>query len=460
MTYKPSKEQFLNSKMFDSNGRFFHKVANRFKLFPYVTQPSTVNDLDSIVGGYLCRIEGIKPSEKEASELFDELKKEITIDLGHEETFYEIIRQLYYNDDGSIRPINIEFIKQIQCKENAQLKMIDYLVDVLGNREELKVALKEARDQYSRTNNVLEALVLSKFEYEPVNEESTIPYFRITESLHKVYEEDFKYVLGNTQLSRDHLTDLMSFYYFSYSAQTCLQLNRMLDGDRYDITPLYFSVEWEKTSQSRLCYTEGWQKLQRSIRRIFAHAVVLELLNQTEEGSPIVDYIELNNIIKSHPDLESDIAEEIKAISDEYRSNINDCSEMTNLQKEESPEGRVATEVNYLFNSVRVQFENVRTGPYTKYSNKLEEYCNLFLKPRGRIGMLLNLSEEMLIFLTRLCIKDNEQMRLKEVFEEFEKRGVFLDNYSKDQVTDYYERLNLIEKKSDSGDAKYVKRIL
>ena len=73
---------------------------------------------------------------------------------------------------------------------------------------------------------------------------------------------------------------------------------------------------------------------------------------------------------------------------------------------------------------------------------------------------MLNLSEETLIFLTKLCIKDQEQMRLKDVFREMELRGVYLDNQSKEQAAIYYEKLNLIEKKSDSGDAKYVKRIL
>ena len=74
--------------------------------------------------------------------------------------------------------------------------------------------------------------------------------------------------------------------------------------------------------------------------------------------------------------------------------------------------------------------------------------------------MMLNLSEETLIFLTKLCIKNQEQMRLKDVFREMELRGVYLDNQSKEQAAIYYEKLNLIEKKSDSGDAKYVKRIL
>lgn len=82
------------------------------------------------------------------------------------------------------------------------------------------------------------------------------------------------------------------------------------------------------------------------------------------------------------------------------------------------------------------------------------------MKNRGRSGLMLNLSEETLIFLTKICIKNQEQMRLKDVFQAFESRGVFLDSISKEQVANYYEKLNLIEKKSDSGDAKYVKRIL
>ena len=73
---------------------------------------------------------------------------------------------------------------------------------------------------------------------------------------------------------------------------------------------------------------------------------------------------------------------------------------------------------------------------------------------------MLNLSEKTLIFLTKICVKDLEVLRLNDVFKEFEHRGVFLDNLSKEQAALYFEKLNLIEKKSDSGDAKYVKRIL
>ena len=45
-------------------------------------------------------------------------------------------------------------------------------------------------------------------------------------------------------------------------------------------------------------------------------------------------------------------------------------------------------------------------------------------------------------------------------FNEFEKRGIALDRYSKKEVMNLFDNLNIIDKKSDSGDAQYVKPIL
>ena len=73
---------------------------------------------------------------------------------------------------------------------------------------------------------------------------------------------------------------------------------------------------------------------------------------------------------------------------------------------------------------------------------------------------MLNITEEFLIFLTKLAVGDQEKNSLKEVFRQFELRGVFLDRSSKDEVVQFYTKLNLLEKKSDSGDAQYVRRVL
>ena len=48
----------------------------------------------------------------------------------------------------------------------------------------------------------------------------------------------------------------------------------------------------------------------------------------------------------------------------------------------------------------------------------------------------------------------------KRLFKEYEKRGIYLDGTSKEYLQEFFTKLNLIDKKSDSGDAQYVKRIL
>lgn len=463
MSYRISTEQFCSGKMFDSKGKFYHKSGYRFKLFPFVTQPNSepVLELEPLVGTYLCMIEEKTAKEITATELSALLREDTDIEVGKEELFDEMIRHLFFNPDGTVRPINLEMLEQVVSNETSQNRIAEYLVDVLCDRPVLKAEVEKAKQKSLTTSNVLEKLVLSKLQYDPRKTSGQeLTYFRITNSLTEAFEEDFKYVLENPKRSREYLVSLLELYFFTYTAQASLQLNRFLTGERSENIPLYFCLEWEKTSQSRRCFTEGWQKLQGAIEKIFAHVIVLEILNQTEPGSEIVDYIRIAEMLR---DGENDVglAGQIDEITKCYREAISDCPEMNELEKKISSEGPTADAIRYLFDSVKTQFENtVRERAYKSYANKFENYCHKFLKSRGRSGLMLSLTEETLIFITKLCIKNQEQKRLKDVFSAFEKRGIFLDSLSKEQVANYYEKLNLIEKKSDSGDAKYVKRIL
>ena len=65
-----------------------------------------------------------------------------------------------------------------------------------------------------------------------------------------------------------------------------------------------------------------------------------------------------------------------------------------------------------------------------------------------------------MIFLTKICLRDEEKIRLNDLYKAYEYRGIFLDSTTKEYLQDFFTKLNLIDKKSDSGDAQYVKRIL
>ena len=82
------------------------------------------------------------------------------------------------------------------------------------------------------------------------------------------------------------------------------------------------------------------------------------------------------------------------------------------------------------------------------------------MKNRKKSGLVLNLTERDVIFLTKICLRNEEKIRLVDLYKEYERRGLYLDNTSKEYLQEFFTKLNLIDKKSDSGDAQYVKRIL
>ena len=462
MKYRLSVESFDKSFAVKEDGKELkHNSGNRFKLFPYVTNTnSIIISLDLVIGRYISQVEKIIPQQITVEELIVKLMEETEIAPGAEELFQQVVKSNCFDRSGKIRSTNLRMITQIPCEESSARKVADYLVDVLGDDEKLKISVDHATAILEEQSNVLEKFIISKLESKPLPPRDTATYQRITNSLHKKYEEDFEYILGSRNRISDYLIPLLEFYYFTYTAQAILQLNCFLAGDRENCIPLYFCLDWEKTSLNRLCYTQGWRMLQEKINSIFAHAIVLDILNQTEEDYDPVDYIRLDELVQEDGE-DHRIAEEIKVLTDRYRNAITDCPEMKELKRQYSAKNETAAEVRFLFESVRTQFENTgRKSRYSSYATHFSEYGKKYLKRRGRSGMMLNLTEETLIFLTKVCIKDQEKMRLNNVFNEFELRGVYLDNISKEQVMHYYEKLNLIEKKSDSGDAQYVKRIL
>ena len=460
MEYRLTLKQFQEGPMFDSKGKLHHKQAIRLKLFPYVSQNNPVEDFERLVGTFLCRIEDKKPKGISVSELVERLKEDTDIGVGKEQLFYETVKQIFFDSAEQIRALNLQLLMQNRCKEICEEKLAEYLVDVLGDKVNLNNVLQNALQKSEKDSNVFERLAVSKLEYIPENNSSSNHYFRVVDSLAELFSKDFAFVLDSQTRTREYLVSLLEFYCFTYTAQVCMQLNRLTEGERSKNVPLYFCLEWEKTSQSRLCYSQGWQQLQKAMEKMFAHAVVLEILNQTEPGSAQVDYIELAQLVKDNPNLDAEVAAMIDQVTECYRAAITDCPEMSELEKRQVQEDKTEESIKYLFDSVKTQFECARLPPYRRYADNFAVLCQKYLKRRGRSGQMLNITEENLIFLTKLAIKNQEQMRLIDVFDEFQARGVFLDDFSKEQVTIYYEKLNLIEKKSDSGDAKYVRRIL
>ena len=459
-------EDIMRSNFFVGNS-FRHANGNCFRLFPFNTTNSEVKSLKNALGMWICCLKGKKVECNNFDEVLEKLYSEANVDADPKEKFEEIVASLFWDDEKKLKPNSIVTMQFVETDNKIEERIALYLYSVLGNPDTQKLIIHKAESASQNHANVLEKVISDVLVKNTSDLEVSDKVFQtIASSPAGVFSDDLTYIVENPTRTKEYLLQLLEFYYFFYTAQTTLLLEQFENGSRQEIVPLYFSLDWEKTSKARECYTRGWNILQRAIQNQFCHAITLEILNQNTLAKKY-DYISLKEYCNEHPDELDEMCNTISKLITIYRDAIigmssnTEKAEFDTVRKEESY-GPVFAEIHYLFDSIKNQFDNsVRGGANKRYIDYFTSFCREnFLKHRGQSGLMLNISEELLIFLTRLAIKDQDQMSLNEVFIQFEKRGVFLDRISKEEVVKFYSKLNLIDKKSDSGDAQYVKRIL
>lgn len=133
MLYTLSVDSFNNTFSVKADGsRLTHHSGIKFQLFPFIANNNSdpVVDLSSLIGLYLGEIEGKKPIQISVEELIAKLKndEDLNIDLGADEIFNQVVRHMFFDKDGKIRPINLKMISQIPCSETNEGKLADYLV--------------------------------------------------------------------------------------------------------------------------------------------------------------------------------------------------------------------------------------------------------------------------------------------------------------------------------------------
>lgn len=286
-------------------------------------------------------------------------------------------------------------------------------------------------------------------------------YFRVFDDASIKFKRDFRFMLENGMTSPEDLSNLISLYYLYYTSQTCIALDHFGSANRNDPVEIFFALDWEKVSANRKCCTGGWRKLQENVSHIFSHAVTLELLNQTEEPNEMLDYKKICDYVKEGLLDDHATASEVKKIENLYVDAVGDYKKFDQVQNEESF-NKTDSAIRHLFGCVLVQFQNTgRKRANDFYVEKLTEfYRSRWLKNRRKSGLVFNLTESDIIFLTKISIQDKDRIRLVDLFKEYETRGIYLDNTSKTLLQEFFTKLNLLDKKSDSGDAQYVKRII
>lgn len=457
INYKLDLEEISTAFKFTEKG-LTHKQGGRYKLLPYAANEKTlVSEFSGVVGAFSRMISNKElKGEFNADELIDEVAEQIGEYEGasSKEVFKDIVRTMFI-DGNNLVDFDIKTINYVSAT-SADEKIAKFLFSTLFD----KSLTEEVSKHYDREiDNVLYKLVLKALPELKEKDFSTNEYKCYLPFVRELFIKDLKFLLSNEELYKNSLKRFLEYYYMFYVSQVAMKLKNFEKADLTTPDKLYYTLAWESTSKNRTAYQFGWEKIKLSINSLFSHAITLELLNYHNLGDQF-GYVELANIFTKNDKWQ--VESEILSVFDAYTNQIKD--KPWNDFKEAVRE----TEVNgfkyvyKLFDAIEYQFvKSSRTRAYEAYKNWFVRFVyDNFAKRRGQLGYNLNMTEDDIILMTKICINDKGRMKLNKLFEEFELRGIFFDRDSKTKIVQLYEKLNLLEKKSDSGDAQYVRSVL
>ena len=262
-----------------------------------------------------------------------------------------------------------------------------------------------------------------------------------------VFKEDFEFIKTNYDFVINNLDLIFAYYYFYYCVQLVLKADQPIDiVDLTKPNKIYYLLDWETANKSRKAIN-GYTFIKDTLYYFFANMNLIEMLN-TLAGthgllcSEIYDLMSIGELNKN---------DYIKVLN-EWVEYYEDMRNLDNYQ--------YTNDFKYLVSILKNDLKNMgNQQPYAYWRNLNNVALKYFVKRRGPHGYVLNIDKKFLYIITALCIK-NKKIRLNDLFKEYERRGLFFDRYSKEEIVNLLNTWNLIDKKSDSGDAQYVKQIL
>ena len=441
------KKQCTNSKI------FYHKININSPILPFITdsrnQSHFDNGFENIVGEF-ARISSNMNLNKDYSinNISDNvLLNNIQIDKSIEDNLKIIINEYLVNDNNIniLHPFLFLYLEKTQGKRsNNETEIARFIRDVffkdIGNFNELF--------DDENISSVAVKLILNNI---PELPEKIWPpkYISCLQFVIDIFREDMDFIKDKTGFLLSNFNEIFAFYYFYYCSQLILKLNQPFDiVDLNNSSKIYSLLDWENASKSRKSIIEGFNILNESNKSLFVNMNLLEQINilAGTHGLFICQINELINENKINKKEYLTILREWIKYYDNFHS-VEKYADYDNFE-----------DLAYLLkNELQSAIKNQQKTSFAFNLNNIGK--KYFLKRRGQYGYCLNITKDFLYLITALCVKE-EKIKLNDLFKEYERRGLFFDRYSKEEIIKLLNTWNLIDKKSDSGDAQYVKSIL
>ena len=426
-------------------------------------------------------------SSKKTANLQEELKLKMLEDLEYgdnealKNVFLELVESIYFDDSNDSHSSSVALLRYLPASKQKDFGKFVYDVflddetkDKIGKviKEEVNPLDDMINGAYSQLNAL--QLLSSDKEYSRI-------FSKELSDLFETMNKDFRAALDNTTDSMAELEFLLAFYLFIYLSQVALRIdvdiNSRPNKRENEIDFPLFKGAKEGVSEDRECITNGWRRIEKKTQKIFKHMIVLNMLNCHTNETPYLTYSELYNIYDSHPEERAELDGAVDYIIDQYTIKFTHDTDLAGVDVDFSqlhyPNEQDVTlqfreKVKYLYQAVSLQLDskNYRKNVVSYVAGNYNHILKMrFVKTWGQMGQMMMITNEDLITMISICQRSSDRMvaergiQISDLFEEFKKRGLYMDGKTKQFIIDYLVQINLIDSKCDSEEAQYVKRI-
>lgn len=255
------------------------------------------------------------------------------------------------------------------------------------------------------------------------------------------FNKDLTQLMKNEKFFLSNIGLLISYYFFYYTLQQTFLLTQQVRKPR----ELWFAYDKEKVSAGREAVQKGYKFFNEASRELLVNNDLLDYLNILSGKKGYQTFEEIVN----DTDNNSVFGPNLMIFNNQFANSLGEKYDAT-------PD--IQFQIKQLQKYLRV---NISAETATRYRKSFDEFTGLsFIKSRGRLGYVLNATQEFILLFVGVIIGNEDKMLLKKLFKEFENRGIYFDKKSKKAIISFFEDVNILEKLSDSGDAQYVKSIL
>ena len=454
--YNELVEQMTNA----ATNQINHRLKKSL-MFPFTTDSSQRVEFDNGFNGVIGELSRIYNSKHfshdyDLDKLINNIISKSNIDSpDNEKKVLKYVIKEYLIKDSGINVIHPFLFQYIPLNENkhqqtGEKKIAKFLLDVfLINNDSFKDFFNK-----NQVDNILIKFILDNIE-ELDDEDIKSEYSSSLNFILDLFNHDLNYLMEDIDYLKRNLDTFFTYYYFFYVSQLLLKMSKGSSGVMDKPDEIYYLLDWENATKNRKSVEIGYKFLKDKNSEILTYANQIEQLNLLFGSKGLL----IPELMDKYEDFSSEDKNQLlsylkKWIS--YYKTIQGFNEYQDFNNEIE-----YTNIEDVLTNLLENLKNgINSAPKYRYALNMEAIAKkYFLKRRGRYGNMLNINQKTLLLITKISIK-GKKMKVTHLFDEFEKRGLYFDKYSKEEIISLFNKLNIIDKKSDSGDAQYVKPVL